>query len=211
MLRKYFLSVIFTLSVTFSMAIDYWQPYPITAVVTTNGWEYRIECTVYDSLLGSWQYYNSPWIETAIIDLKSNNTGVIAFNTYQIAPVTDPGNRDSIFGYIIYDQEIHLFKPVYHSHQNYFYGADIAAGSITVNYYIRAGIGTGYHSYDNYTRIYDINNHAWSELLYVNVPGEFNSVWPLPQFAESKLGTFAAADWYDADDYFWNSIGTILV
>lgn len=202
-MKHIILSILFFLYLNNSCAIDYWQPYPINAVVTTNGIDFRIECSVYDSILGSWQYYNTPYIETAIVNLTSNNTGVITYNTYTSLPL-NPYNRDSIYGFLIYDQELHIYKPVigYFDNSSAKLGADIAAGYASVNF-LKIKDNNG-ESYYNTTLIYDIYFHQWKEVRYEVIQGELWSIDPKPTVAEPKLGCFTVCDYYDTDEYQWD-------
>lgn len=121
----------------------------------------RVECSVYDSLLGSWQYFNTVYYNTNVA-IEDSIAPIIVFYTY----FTNSWDKDSAYGYLIYDQELHQFKPVI-SH----FG-DIAHNG-DADYWIGTFDGqveTYYEHIDSwqvdmisYARsyLYDILKHAW--------------------------------------------------
>src|SRR6185436_5897486 len=126
---------------------------------------------VYDSLLGSWQYYNTPYFNSAI-DMSGSSASIIVFHN----PFSGyPNERDSMYGYVIYDQELHQFAPVIEHHSDPDYpSADVYAneGIVTIYKYC-----CEYYDYD-WTKAtwldiytYNIKSHSWSH-------GISDYVWP---------------------------------
>jgi len=168
-MKKHFLLVVFFFICFKSFPIIFWQPYPIVATVTNNAGHQRIQCSVYDSLLGSTQFFNTPYFPDSVL-LNSNSTGIICFNTYSLLTA----NFDSTYGYIIYDQELHLFKHVIKYHQDPDYpGVEIGTYDNMVSVYYQCcrdnSGSTGYSSFYE-TYLYDITAHSW-----ISGPGEFAS------------------------------------
>lgn len=82
----------------------YYQPYPITAQVTSAGGQWQVSCSVYDSLLGSTQTFNGPNCSSALI-LENDSIGMVSYRTDN---VVTPNNNYR--GAITYDMELHQFK-----------------------------------------------------------------------------------------------------
>jgi hypothetical protein len=72
------LALLFNSTISFS---NYWQPYPINYVIGSVGTLNRLELSVWDSVLGSWQYYNTPYFNTSIYPYNSSSE-VVVFHTY---------------------------------------------------------------------------------------------------------------------------------
>lgn len=164
-MKKLLLIFLFSFLILKSYAIIFWQPYPITAVITSNGSQYRIECSVYDSLLGSWQYYNTPYFNNSI-DTSDRSPEIIVFTTYFAPNIND---LDSIYGYIIYDQELHQFVPVYGYHSDPDYpGAGVWTKDGVVGVLIQCCEDPYYNSPNKwlYAYIYDIKVHSWKGRLF---------------------------------------------
>jgi hypothetical protein len=144
-----------------SYSIIFWQPYPITAAVGVNGQLQRVECSVYDSTLGSWQYFATPYYDDSIL-LRSNNTGIIAFNT--IKHSGQWWDTDTIYGYIIYDQSLHQFMPHIVQYKDpHYYGPDlirVVDNMVDFSYSCCSGSLYGFDS-DQRVYIYDIISHKW--------------------------------------------------
>ncbi|MBK7387697.1 MAG: hypothetical protein IPI23_01110 [Bacteroidetes bacterium] len=100
----FFFVLLFNSAISFS---NYWHPYPINVVIGTNGSQQRLELSVWDSVLGSWQYYNTPFYNSSI-DTTYSSSEIVALKTYFPPNLYD---RDSIYGFITYDPVLHLFRP----------------------------------------------------------------------------------------------------
>jgi len=162
-MKKPFLLISFFLICLKCYPIIYWQPYPIQAVVTGSQMNQRLECSVYDSLLGSWQHYNTVYFNSNI-EIENSTDTLIIFHTF----LSNPIDLDSIYGFIIYDQELHQFA------QLISYEPDVV-NNPDHDYHIGKFDGQAYIStsrYDNiqgvmYTNItvylYDIIKHSWEK------------------------------------------------
>jgi hypothetical protein len=62
-MKKVILTLSFSILTGILFGQNYFQTYPISATVGTNGTQFRLECSVYDSALQSIQTYNTPWWE----------------------------------------------------------------------------------------------------------------------------------------------------
>ncbi len=159
------------LNLTVVSAQNYFQPYPITAVIGSNGSQQRVECSVYDSVLQNVQTYNTPWFNSTVT-ISANNFGQVAFTTYN----SSLGIFDSTFGFIIYDYTLSQFKPVIKSFvpsaSNFvIFAIDLSGVNYTIN-----EIFSGTQTLRKYYFRYDINLHEWKELYYYNgTYSNFNS------------------------------------
>ena len=161
-MKKLFLTLFIAISFKCS-AIIFWQPYPIVASVGASGTFQRVECSVYDSILGSWQYYISPYFNDSI-KILSNNPGIIAFVT--IPYNSTSGIQDSTYGFLCYDRVLHQFKPVIK--YNHAPGMSNAVWISTLNDIVTIHrdyccdyYGNPISTTDSY--IYDIIQHDWKE------------------------------------------------
>lgn len=104
-MKKLLTLILFSVcSAKFSNAQYYYQPYPLSAQIASNGIEWRMECSVYDSLIGTTQYYNGPWCSDSLAILN-DSVGIAAYSTQYV-------NAKLYNGAVIYDSELHVFKPV---------------------------------------------------------------------------------------------------
>jgi len=165
-IKLFFIFLLFHTSV---FSTDYWQPYPIHAqVITYNGVDRKVKFSVYDSLSGIWRYYNTPYYNTPQITLTDTISTIIGFNTYYL---TSNGTlqRDSQYGFVIFDQETHQFKPVYDSYTSssitYSPGAYmfVNGASMTVE---AESENTSSTSIKQYTLIYSVINNHWDTLYH---------------------------------------------
>lgn len=102
-MKKLLLTSIVLIFIQTANAYWYYQPYPITAVITTNGTQWRMECSVYDSLLNTTQTFLGPYCNTQLIE-GGSGTGIAYYNSLDNA-----NNPDNYVGYVIYDMEQHQF------------------------------------------------------------------------------------------------------
>jgi len=192
-MKKPFLLISFFLICLKCYPIIYWQPYPIYAAVTGTSLHQRVECSVYDSLLGGWQYYTTPYYHNNI-DLFSSGP-IITYTTY------NPSNseQDSLYGFIIYDIEQHIFKPVEKSFPQIVlnHGAyDLATGDAQV------AVSTRYccSNWGDWTAVtifsYDIFSHTWFQNLYFLSDG----YWGDTHFSLGYGGfNFVGGSWHSDD------------
>ncbi|MBP9084122.1 MAG: T9SS type A sorting domain-containing protein [Bacteroidia bacterium] len=165
------ISIIIILIALFSktQATDYWQPYKITAeVITYNNIDRKVKFSVYDSLSGIWRYYNTPYYNTPKITITDTLNTIIGFNIYEY---DNNGNivRDTDFGFVIFDHEIHQFKPYY----DYFIpsipslvaGADLEPDGIAMSAWANEQSSLGYTWIKEYTMMYSIIKHKWDTLF----------------------------------------------
>ncbi|HKR05837.1 MAG TPA: hypothetical protein VJY62_14475 [Bacteroidia bacterium] len=193
MKKRLLLFALFFISVK-AYSIIYWQPYPITAAIGTNGMHQRLECSVYDSLLGSWQYYNTPYFNSWI-DTSHSTSSIIVFSTYHPPPAWD---MDTIYGYIIYDQEFHQFMPVLNSHYDPDYpGAWIRAHDGVVGVETQCCEIDGYPGTLNEAFIYDIKSHTWKGGTIVGATGMDGGVASM----SLRTGGFISSYY---NDYYWD-------
>jgi hypothetical protein len=180
---KKFFSLIVLFFICFkSHAIIFWQPYPIHAAVTGAAMNQRIECSVYDSLLGSWQYYNTVYYNSNV-DIEDSTSSIIVFHTY----FSNPLDPDSIYGFIIYDQELHQFVPlisfeadvVNNIDASYSVGSFDEQVSISTSHYYTT-LSDLYTNIDVY--LYDILKHTWV------LNGSASSDWFLSVYADIHIG-----------------------
>jgi len=141
---------------------NYWHPYPINVVIGVTGTQQRLELSVWDSVMGSWQYYNSPYFNSSI-DTSYSSSEIIALKTYFPPSIYD---RDSIYGFITYDPVLHQFMPVIRGNSDPDVpGATIFVRDNVVGVVIKcceynSSWGNYYNtSAEAYT--YDINQHEW--------------------------------------------------
>ena len=92
---------LFFISITVQ-AIHFWQPYPINKTITNNGSFSRIELSVYDSLLTTWKYYNTPYLMDSI-DTLGSTAEIVVYRTHF------NNVQGCAYGFIIYDQDLHRF------------------------------------------------------------------------------------------------------
>jgi len=195
------------LNIHFVSGQNYFQAYPITAVVGSNGSQQRLECSVYDSVLQNIQTYNSPWFNSAV-NIKANGFGQVAFNTYN----TGLGIPDSTFGFVIYDYTISQFKPEFKtfvpSASNYVnLGIDLSGVNYTINEFV-----SSYQNLHEYYFRYDINIHDWIGLIYYDGSYDnFNSAGYTPTGVRWVIKTGDAGDFwmFDPGDHLfkYNSSG----
>lgn len=160
MKTNFFLTIFFLLH--FACFANYWQPYPINVVIGVNGTQQRLELSVWDSVMGSWQYYNSPYFSSNI-DTSYSSSEIIALKTYFPPNLYD---RDSIYGYITYDPVLHQFMPVIKGNSD----PDVAGATVFVRDNV-VGVVTrcceynsswgDYYNISAQAYTYDINQHEW--------------------------------------------------
>jgi hypothetical protein len=157
---------VFVFALLFNSAIsfsNYWHPYPINVVIGTNGTQQRLELSVWDSVLGSWQYYNTPFYNSSI-DTTFSSSEIVALKTYFPPNLYD---RDSIYGFITYDPVLHLFRPYLNSNPDPDNpGASISIYDNVVNVRVECcefytSWGGPYYNISAQAYIYDINLHEW--------------------------------------------------
>jgi hypothetical protein len=153
------LALLFNSTISFS---NYWQPYPINYVIGSVGTLNRLELSVWDSVLGSWQYYNTPYFNTSIYPYNSSSE-VVVFHTY-FPP--NFSNKDAYFGFVTYDPVLHSFRPKYYSnHDSLTPGAFVGVDDNVVSFRVvccQVGLGIGYgNDIYNYVFTYDINLNQW--------------------------------------------------
>jgi len=141
-------------------AIHFWQPYPINKTITSIGYFSRIELSVYDSLLTTWVYYNTPYLMDSI-DTVGSTAEIVVYKTHFN---NVPGVE---YGFIIYDQDLHRFaaKNLKHIDPD-FPGAYSGAFENSVTTWSNCCLGSG-GSYGSTTslNVYDINQHKWINVL----------------------------------------------
>ncbi len=197
-LRKYFVLIIFCFLALPIHAKIFWQPYPINVTIGSNGAQNRLECAVYDSVLGSWQFYNSPYFNSSI-DTSGGPEGIVVFRTNPLAGT----NNDSIFGFITYDPILHQFAPVIKSNPD----PDTPGAWL----HIKDGVvgihqqccmvsgGSWGNEYDEQVEvyIYDINIHSWRGGI-VETGDAFDEPWLGLDLDEGGYSTSSY------DDVEWN-------
>src|SRR6187401_732286 len=157
-MKKHLLAGVFFFICFKSFPIIYWQPYPIHATVTGSTGHQRVECSVYDSLLGSWQYYQTVYYNSNV-SVDDSLSEIITYTTY-FPPFAQ---QDSIYGFIIYDIEQHVFKPMekYYPMVNpdaayYLYSYEGMVSTYTETCCTSYGLWTEADVY-----LYNIFNHQW--------------------------------------------------
>lgn len=103
-MKKY--CFIFTILIIFSNQIfgqNYFQEYPISVSIGSNGTQTRLQCTTYDSLLQTTVTYNTPWRSESHV-ISSNNFGKLGYTLWTSGVTQFPS-----VGFIIYDYNLHQF------------------------------------------------------------------------------------------------------
>lgn len=157
MRKSLFIGLIIILHTLPLNAVHFWQPYPIVKAIGVNGLFSRLELSVFDSLLGTWNYYNTPYFFGSI-DTSKSTVSIAAYTTYTTTLI----NRNKDYGFIIYDQELHSFAARILSNPDPIsLGANLVAfeNSVTVDWSC-CQIPIGYSKYSE-GYIYDINQHQW--------------------------------------------------
>jgi len=171
MIKHLILAFCFMLIVNKALATDFWQPYPINAeVVTLNGTDFKVDFSVYDSLTATWMYYSTPFYNCGGILISDSINSVIGFNVMEY----NNNNvliREGVFGFVIYDMESHLFKPVFSQYQSNpntsTPGAFLTANNASIIISGYSDWGSAFGIFD-YNIIYDIVKHAWDTVGYIN-------------------------------------------
>lgn len=146
-----------------SKAIHIWQPYPISANITSNGLFSRLELSVYDSVTSNWNYYNTPYY-IGSIDTSSSSNSIVAFTTY--TGLLSNKNKD--YGFIIYDPVLHSFVPRLFVNDDPDYpGAALQVLENTVIVRQRCCLSTG-PDLTSRAYIYDINLNDWMDDIYAH-------------------------------------------
>jgi hypothetical protein len=163
--------IIFTLSFSMLTGIlfgqNYFQTYPISATVGTNGTQFRLECSVYDSALQSIQTYNTPWYNDTV-GIVGNDYGMITFNSWN----TFENYGDSTFGFIIYDYTISQFKPLFRTFSpTVQYSVYMHIEPTGVDNWIRDGWDY-YHRHQRFFYRYDMIIHEWVWVKYFDDENE---------------------------------------
>ncbi len=152
-MKKTALTLVFFILTRVAFSNWYYQPYPISAQITSTGSQWRIECTVYDSILSSVQTYNSPYYNTQLSLFLP--TGIALFISDDNANI--PNNYS---GAIIYDMELHQFIPLLDSCIGCFDGNyNISSTGSIVDFRRSDLFNPGYEDYKN--AYYDIKNASW--------------------------------------------------
>ena len=142
---------------TKTYSIIFWQPYPIVATVTGPSQNQRVECSVYDSVLGSWQNFNTPYYNNSIL-IDTSSTTIIVFYTLKGMSFSP----DSCYGFLTYDPVLHQFITFYGHHMNDFentsaiWVTDNMVGIFTECCYDGFESSLFYKAY-----FYDIISHSW--------------------------------------------------
>lgn len=173
MLKQLIIVTYFILRTGIVPATDFWQPYPINAqVVTINGTDFKVDFSVFDSINGLWMNYSTPYYTCPGILITDSVNTVIGFNVLQY----NSNNvliRKGDFGVVIYDIELHQFRPIYSSFQSSAVttmpGAFLTAGdaSIYIDGYSDLGGGGSYRVFD-FSIIYDIVKQEWDTIAYMD-------------------------------------------
>lgn len=162
-MKRFCLLIILSLLIHGVSAQNYYQLYPITATVGSNGTQKRFECSVYDSILQSVQTYASPWFDVDSMSVVNSNYGFSTFFTYN----QTMGYQDSISGFIVYDHVLSQFKPVIKT----FIASPVTNASTNIDYagvnYVELEFSTDIYENKFYYR-YDITNHEWNVFNYFN-------------------------------------------
>ena len=154
-MKKLLIVSLISLLTQTTFAYWYYQPYPISAQITTNGTQWRMECSVYDSLLGTTQTYNGPYCDTELQLVSVNNTGMVAYES-----IDNFINPDNYVGAVVYDMELHQFKLLDFSclgcqDGNFHISVDYGVATLT-----QSEIGNPDYLVIN-SSYYDIKNGAW--------------------------------------------------
>jgi hypothetical protein len=132
---------------------SYYANYPITVTQTYNGNTTRFELSVYDSLLGSWQYFNTPYLDDISQVHCMTNAGIAAYyGNYQ-------SNYYSKAGLVTYDFEINQWKQLLDSGE--FSAHSSVAGNGFAELFKELDYGGNSYSVDGYY-YYDIKAHNWA-------------------------------------------------
>jgi len=169
----------------FSNAQYYYQPYPLAAQIASNGIEWRMECSVFDSVLGTTQYYNGPWCSGSL-DILNDSMGMAAY-------VSQWGAVDNHNGAVIYDAELHLFKPT---------ANDSCIGCSLYNNFFSAGFNhvktrLGNNWDDDYqvtAYSYDLKNSSWKSASFNGFDADGGVGNYMAEFAEGDYEQ--DLDWY---------------
>lgn len=86
-----------------SMAQNYYQEYPISLSLATNGNAQRLECSVVDPVLQDTIYFQTDWINKTIL-VTGNDFGKIGYTRWN-----NPAQQDPVVGMITYDPLSHQF------------------------------------------------------------------------------------------------------
>ena len=84
-------------------AQNYYQEYPITLNLASNGSAQRLECSVIDPVLQDTVYFQTDWINKSII-VTGNGFGKVGYTRWN-----NPTQQDPIVGMITYDPISHQF------------------------------------------------------------------------------------------------------
>ncbi len=107
-MKTIFIATFLWLFSSIASAQDYFKETPITVAIASNGNLQRVECSVYDSVLQTTVYFNTPWIPKIII-IAGNAYGKVGFTTWDAL-----GDQHSEVGFIVYDQLLHEFNFKYY-------------------------------------------------------------------------------------------------
>ncbi len=105
-MKQKLITLCFMLAACVAQANDYYQAYPITFTQTTNGTNFRLELSVYDSSLAVTQTFNTPYYVNIYNPTSSN--GILIFT----ADNDIFASTDNFYGYITYDFIQHQWKDV---------------------------------------------------------------------------------------------------
>ena len=130
-------------------------------MIGVNGMQHRLELSVWDSVLGSWQYYNTPYYNS-FIDTTSSSSEIITLKTY----FTTIYDRDVVYGCITYDPVLHQFMPRIRINAD----PDVPGADVEVLDNVVAirteccefnGTWGSYYNISAQAYTYDINLHEW--------------------------------------------------
>lgn len=165
-MRTFLLTFFLIASSFYSVAQDYFKHYPVNASVQINGNQFRLNCSVYDSVLQVTKVYNTSWSTQSII-ITGNSNGIVAFTFW-----TNPSTQAPLLGYLIYDVLLHEFNvqlvPLNLSNTKY----NVICSSQWVSILQDRYISTNNYNFSQDLYRYNLHLHKWIEF---NLPGEYNN------------------------------------
>lgn len=182
-----------TLLTTVALAQNspYYVKYPIVANQTTNGSQFRLELSVYDSALATTQTYNTAYFDQILGSGSSN--GIVTYSAWPIDFV------DKQMAVITYDFEVHQWKPYILYDNSY--------GNCSAWSYLNGSVelwweneGSSFGPEHAYVGFYDIVSHSWNITGITGNQGNAGASsnqskymywgWDGDPFASHILGTF---------------------
>ena len=166
LMKSFLLACIFCVISFSSVAQDYFKHYPVSASIQVNGNQYRLNCSVYDSVLQVTKVYNTGWSTQSII-ITGNTDGIVAF-TFWINPST----QAPLLGYLIYDVLLHDFnvhlEPLNLTNTRY----NVVCSSQWVSVLTDRYLSPFNYVYWQDVYRYNLHLHKW---IKFNLPGEFSN------------------------------------